>query len=375
MPCLPRADRRVILALATLHQVLVAGIIFGWTSLVPVLLDKRIFAEKCTGAEHAAYIADAGQACKAVGVSLSLAVTTGFSAVSFSAVLFGPLQDYFSVFYSRILACLCSAAGVVCFAFAPSNSELLIAAALLVGAGGGGIQLTGFSVGQLFPEAQGLATSLIAASFSISSLVFLVINKVYFSFHFDYQSIFLVYSALLLFVLASSFVWPHKFDASASAQADDKVSPLAASLHEKLLDSEHDAAASLIPVIDDSSVIRVRRKGPRNVELHHFSWKNQALSVEFVMLVVIISVQGLASNIFVSNFFSMAQELSNDASELSMATTAFSILFPLCSITTPLIGLVMDRAMLHTVIAFVVTLGIAWNTLVFIPYLKWQILT
>jgi hypothetical protein len=35
----------------------------------------------------------------------------------------------------------------------------------------------------------------------------------------------------------------------------------------------------------------------------------------------------------------------------------------------------MDRAMLHTVIAFVVTLGIAWQALVFIPDINWQILT
>ena len=106
MPSLPRASPAVILSFATLHQLLVAGIIFGWANLVPVLQDQRIFIDRCSDAERAAYLADANKPCSAALVSLNLAVTTGFSAVSFSSVLFGPLQDYFSVFYARCLACV-----------------------------------------------------------------------------------------------------------------------------------------------------------------------------------------------------------------------------------------------------------------------------
>ena len=111
------------------------------------------------------------------------------------------------------------------------------------------------------------------------------------------------------------------------------------------------------------------------MELHEMGWKQQAMSVEFVTLVAIISVQSLASNIFVSSYLLMATQISSDAAQLEVATTAFSILFPLCSVTTPVIGYIMDRAMLHTVIAFVVTLGVAWQALSFIPSIQWQILT
>jgi hypothetical protein len=121
-------------------------------------------------------------------------------------------------------------------------------------------------------------------------------------------------------------------------------------------------------------MLQLRLRGPRNVELHRFGCKQQAIRVEFITLVAIISVQSLASNIFVSNYSLLAKELTSDASQLSVASTAFSVLFPLCSITTPAIG-VMDRAMLHTVIALVVTLGIAWQALVFIPDINWQMLT
>ena len=274
------------------------------------------------------------------------------------------------------MACVFSAAGVVCFAFAPSSPDLLLVATLLVGAGGGGIQLTGFSVGQLFHSSQGVATSLIAASFSVSSLVFLVFNKLYFSFGVAYQSLFFFYLALVLFVACTSIVWPHKFNApTATAAHGEAVSPVESSLQQSLLETPPDTAVSALPSAHDVSAFQVRRRGVRNVELHRFGWKKQAISVEFMALVGIISVQGLASNIFVSNYALMAQELTSDASQLSMASLAFSILFPLCSITTPIIGVIMDLAMLHNVIAFVVTLGIAWQALVFIPDINWQILT
>jgi hypothetical protein len=367
MPCFPKAPPAVVLSFATLHQLLVAGIIFGWANLVPILLDQRIFIEKCSDAGAAAYRADASSPCNEALVSLNLAVTTGFSAVSFSAVLFGPLQDYLSVLYARLLACLFSAAGIVCFAFAPSQPDLLLVAALLVGAGGGGIQLTGFSVGQLFQSSQGLATSLIAASFSVSSLVFLIFNKLYFSLGITYQSLFLFYSGVVVFVGFTSLLWPHKFNSSSSA-ACEKVSPEESSLHQSLLATDPSSST-------EHSMPQVRHRGPRNVELHQFGWKKQAASVEFITLVAIISIQGLASNIFVSSYALMAQELTSDASKLSMASIAFSVLFPLCSITTPVIGVIMDRAMLHNVIAFVVTLGITWQALVFIPDINWQILT
>jgi len=371
LSCLPDAQPKVILAFATLHQLLVAGIIFGWANLVPILLDQRIFIDKCSAADQAAYRADSSKPCDAVLVSLNLVVTTGFSAISFSSVLFGPLQDYFSVFYSRILACIFSAAGIICFAFAPSNPDLLIVAALLVGAGGGGIQLTAFSVGQLFPATQGLATSLVAASFSVSSLVFLVFNKLYFSYAVPYQSLFLFYGAVVLFVLCTSFMWPHQFNApTASALRKTSVHPADSSLQQSLL-----ASADIEGNAAETAAAPVRRKGARNVELHQFGWKRQACSVEFLTLVAIICVQSLASNIFVSSYTLEAQKLTSDASQLSTATTAFSILFPLCSITTPFIGFVMDRAMLHSVIAFVVTLGIAWQALVFVPDIKFQIFT
>jgi MFS family permease len=367
MHCLPKAPPRVILAFATLHQLLVAGIIFGWENLVPILLDQRIFNEKCSGSAQAAYLADPSKPCNEALVSLNLAVTTGFSAVSFSAVLFGPLQDYVSVFYARILACFMSAGGVVCLAFAPSRPDLLVVGALLVGAGGGGIQLTGFTVGQLFPSTQGLATSLIAASFSVSSLVFLIFNKLYFSYGVAYKSLFLVYSALVAFVFCSSFMWPHKF----AVAAPDKTQPANSDLLAMPLLLED---APVLPASGDSA-LQTRRKGARNVELHNMGWKQQVMSVEFVTLVAIISVQSLASNIFVSSYLLMATLISSDSAELAVATTAFSILFPLCSVTTPVIGLIMDRAMLHTVIAFVVALGILWQALTFIPDIRWQILT
>ena len=91
---LPRVSPPVILALATLHQLLVAGIIFGWVNLVPILLHQRIFIEECTDAAAAVYRADASKPCNEALVKLNLAVTTGFSAVTFSSLLFGPLQDY-----------------------------------------------------------------------------------------------------------------------------------------------------------------------------------------------------------------------------------------------------------------------------------------
>jgi MFS family permease len=377
LPCLPNAQPRVILAVATLHQLLVAGIVFGWANLVPILLDQRIFADKCSPADQATYLADPSKPCDAVLVNLNLAVTTGFSAVSFSSVLFGPMQDYISVFYSRILACTFSTAGIVFFAFLPSNPDLLNVAMLFVGAGGGGIQLTGFSVGQLFPATQGLATSLVAASFSVSSLVFLVLNKLYFSFAVPYQSLFLFYAAVPLFVLCSSFLWPHQFNAPTnSAVSKVSVHPADSSLHQSLLSpADAEAPEPLVGHSIGDKKLPVRCKGARNVELHQFGWKQQACSIEFLTLVAIICFQSLASNIFVSSYSLEAQKLTSDASLLSMDTTAFSILFPLCSITTPLIGYIMDRAMLHSVIAFVVTLGITWQALVFVPDIKFQIFT
>jgi hypothetical protein len=117
-----------------------------------------------------------------------------------------------------------------------------------------------------------------------------------FIFGVSYHSLFFVYLALVIFVLCNSFMWPHKFSVSNAAAAGEKVLPVGNSLQETLLAPSTDGELPQPPV-DSDAMLQLRRRGPRNVELHRFGWKQQAISVEFITLVAIISVQSLASKI------------------------------------------------------------------------------
>lgn len=93
-------------------------------------------------------------------------------------------------------------------------------------------------------------------------------------------------------------MWPHKFSVSNAAAAREKVLflPVGDSLQETLLAPSTDGELAQPPV-DSDAMLQLRLRGPRNVELHRFGCKQQAIRVEFITLVAIISVQSLASKI------------------------------------------------------------------------------
>jgi hypothetical protein len=223
-------NRFVYLVVSLFSVLLFGGIVFGWSEIQSSFEREGYFANQCSNSSLDADINNMdkitnkpAQSPRAAYLQHYIPCTNlnsqfgeiffmGCIAATLVPVLIGPIQDRFSNMWARVFAAAMVSSGLLCIALSSKeNIGLVKLGTALLGAGGNGFQLTSFPMAVLFPNREGLVSSLCTGFFSLSSLVFLAVRLLQNRYEFTLSACLLLYTYLSVVFLALSFVWPHDF--------------------------------------------------------------------------------------------------------------------------------------------------------------------
>ena len=194
-----RVPKAAVAALASLHVIVAAGSVYGWTALEPVLLDSGFF----TG--HS----DACKASRAMMIAI-----LGISANALCKLPVSAVLDNCGPRFTSALGSLFLIAGALLLGFGDRDSAASLGAGyFLLGFSGPFIQLPCFQFSILFPQHQGAFITLLIACFELSTGVFFVFKQLYFLCSVPLATLFGAYAALGSFLFVSAVVlWPGRIE-------------------------------------------------------------------------------------------------------------------------------------------------------------------
>ena len=170
------------LVTAVLETVLYAGVIYGWSSIYPVLIAEGFFTENCPQ-QHPLGAAEKPCQARADALNLVFSIASGVAPVL--GVLTGVLLDRGGCWFTRTLLLSASGSGFLLIATAARpgvSSWVLYPAFVLIGFGGAGVATVNMQTsGNLWPNRSGLVVALVSGAFDSSTLTFLAVNRIYFA--------------------------------------------------------------------------------------------------------------------------------------------------------------------------------------------------
>lgn len=223
-------SRYGILAIALLCSVWSTGLIFGWAPLYITLLRNGVYANHCktsnataptpsnvtipiapTSSPNSLQTGTSTPLCEEQQKRLNLIYTAGAACAQASLLASGLLLDWIGPKITATITSVVVAVGSLLFAFADLyRVDLYIVSFALMGFGGAGINLTTYTVSNLFPKAKSWVVSALVGVWTLSSLWFLIFKpllNVGLALHtlFFAQTILLVLTAILFF-----FTFPNR---------------------------------------------------------------------------------------------------------------------------------------------------------------------
>lgn len=296
--------RLAVVGSAALGCLANAGLAFGFSALLPVLIAEGAFHDNCGKGEPI----NADGACR----SQTLALTSMFTiATSLLNVASFPLGFLLDTAGPRFTASLCAVlVGVGCFLFGCGGLGYIghlyyNAGFMLLAIAGPAVFNCTLSFGNLFPGREGLITASLVGCFDASSAIFVVLVALM-EIGVPFRTTFMSYTAIpLLIALASATLWPRK--------------PVMA----KAIGSEGEIVHMQLAPLEGRTL-----------------W-GQLCSMEFALFTWTISVTMVCLNFFIATCLGqMAEVNSENALRL---TKVFSGMLPAGGILfIPLIGIIID---------------------------------
>lgn len=203
-----RKYRIPFLALALIQNCLAAGIFYGWAALSELLVGPQVnaYRELCGSAEI-------DLPCEAQKKKMHLVYTISQSTNLFGSLVTGMILDYFGPRICSALSLLGVTAGMSILGLSAWNRiafENYLAAMILIGFSGPGVQVALFHLSNLFPKYESTISVLISGTFQLGFLVFLVFKKLNDWFGITLFMICNVYSFVLLVLSVLSVLsWPN----------------------------------------------------------------------------------------------------------------------------------------------------------------------
>ena len=187
---------------AVFENLFFCGILFGWASLLPMLIDEGFFS--CTSSANQTNQTDAS--CEnEQSESLSLVFTLTSSIGQFSTILTGLLMDKLGGWKSRTIFINLSVACLVTVAVTtPATSYLFYFAFPVIHSIGFALMISNIQVSNLFTKNRNLYVSISSGAFDSASLAFLIMNKIYYS-GVSLSTIFAVYSVVYFLLNLRTF--------------------------------------------------------------------------------------------------------------------------------------------------------------------------
>ena len=158
-----------------LETLLYCGVIYGWSSLVPVLISEDFFAENC----HDKSITN--ETCYDQIQRLNLVFTISSSSAPLLCFLPGFLMDKFGLWPARTLVLGMIGIGFLLAGISATLhiSFLLFPAFFLITVGGKGLLVANYTVSGLSKKYKGTIINFISGSMDSSSIVFLIFKSCY----------------------------------------------------------------------------------------------------------------------------------------------------------------------------------------------------
>ena len=298
----------------------------------------------------------------------------------------------------------CIAAGSILFACSSmEGAPLFLPAMCLIAFGGPGAQNAIIHLSNLFPTKKATVTAIITGSFQISFFIFFCFDYLWANNKYDYQTLFMGYSFVLIFNIFLSFLlWPDKpynFDDELLSVASMKMQgakapPSPIDERRKLgkirlpsvmmnladdaaFDEIEDATGSSSNLISDatkkasdnsmisttsetkklSSPSRKRRLKERNM-------KDQLMSFEYVWITLYFVINSYWTNFYVGTIdLQLGDSTLYTSTEQRNLGRLFTIVISCGIFAIPIIGLLMDKLGFPITSLVTTFLGITWSLL------------
>ena len=185
--------RGMYVLLGCLQNMTMGGVIFGWGSLLAILLGDR----------------EEGGVGLNIDYTHILFVSACFSA-SLGQLCLGFVLDSNGPRFCSIVSILTIVLGCVSIsAVKELKSHYLLTSICLIAFGGAGVQNAIIHLSNLFPHWRASITSIITGSFQLSFFVFYFFDHIWKKYELNYRQIFLIYATFcLLQALLSLCMWP-----------------------------------------------------------------------------------------------------------------------------------------------------------------------
>lgn len=335
-----------------------AGIIFGWTSLVPMLEKERIYNELCKTGEAI---------CQAQSDRLQYSFTMAGSASMWSNLLLGIVFDKFGPRVTKSISLVLLIIGALLMGSAHyringEGPDLLLMGMVLVGFSGPGIQLSGIHISNLFPEATALVACFIVGGLQLSFLIFTLFDLAYTQLGLAKSTIFEVYTVVVFLSLIGTVLTEPDtpFEETGAGEQHELLSPM------RLPSVFKEEEASLLLSTPELEKYRRRHRLPTDEvffdgDLHNRSFRTQVLSKPFLLITFYFSILSLWCNFFLGSITALLRWKQLPETEVASLLEKLAFVLPGSVVFIPVVGYLLETcgytysSLFCTVVALVFT--------------------
>ncbi|KAJ0411475.1 hypothetical protein ATCC90586_008524 [Pythium insidiosum] len=366
----PRFSRYLLVGFAIFQCFLGAGVVFGWTSILPMLEKERIYNELCKPDESF---------CEAQSVQLHFAFTIAASSSMFANLFLGILFDKYGPRISKLVSLVILMVGAIMMGrarvrtTASSSFDFFLPGMAFMAFGGTGLQLCSVHLSNLFPEAKSLVTCFMVGALQLSFFIFAIFAVLYDNFGLSQRAIFNGYTAILGVSLLGTVVLspdkPYQLDSFARPSTESSqstaepehelLSPIRLpSVFKKgetslLLGTPHMNKEQLPTHVPPMALPARAAAGSASLErairfandAHDYksrSFKTQVLSPPFLLLTLLFSIGTLWCNYFLGSVTAQLRRKPLSAADVTTLMNDFGLLLPGGVVFIPLVGYLLE---------------------------------
>ncbi|KFY48813.1 hypothetical protein V495_01017 [Pseudogymnoascus sp. VKM F-4514 (FW-929)] len=390
------AKRAAQVSITVLACWLASGIVFGYAALKPILISEGVYRELCTDEE----LKEGVHVCLEQDIRLNFFFTLASITTNLSALPVGAILDRFGPRVCGIAGGISLAAGsiLMSYAFGIPEFDGYLLANFFLALGGTFIFVPSFQIANAFPKYSGLIVAIITGSFDASASVFLFYRLAYEATHhaFGPDRFFLSYTLVpILIILSQLTVMPSQSyhtipqlerkmekaqDATRDVHTSDDEVGSGAELT-RIRSAREDTRLSKIQKLDDlmgdedERQQKAEREEERKVTsavwgaLHGKSALEQIRTPWFILITLLTALQMLRMNYFIATIRSQYGYMLDSESRARDINHFFDVALPIGGvISTPFIGICLDRLSVPAVLGIMVGLISIVGVLNAIPF-------
>ncbi|RAK96983.1 putative MFS transporter [Aspergillus ibericus CBS 121593] len=374
-----------------------AGVVFGFAALKPVLVAEGVYRELCTEEE----LHNGVEVCAEQDLRLNLFFTIGSITANVSALPVGTLLDRYGSRVCGFSGCLLLALGssLMAYSFFQPQFDGYMVGNFFLALGGTFIFVPSFQIANAFPKYAGTIVALVTGAFDASAAVYLFYRLLYEATHRSFHpgKFFLGYLFVPVFIFIGLITLMPSHDYQGTYQLEVKI--------EQAEDATRDVHDSDDEIESDTELRRIRRqraeerrkklrkiakvlgnKGERQEReqreedrqvasavwgaLHGLPAHKQMATPWFILITLMTVLQMLRMNYFIATIRAQYEYMLNSDALAVQINSFFDIALPVGGvISTPFIGLLLDRVSVPAILAIIVVLTTVIGILNSIPVL------